>query len=126
MTDDEVQKQVLILNKLLQEKPWLDIDLVECSPYSLVLDCGLDLTVGADLEIRFSDIFLTSMVMAWKTDTSKPVIRVLTGVEAYSINVKFRVDEGYHLFSFQPENLTADTSCIIAAKSFTWSEIHRQ
>jgi hypothetical protein len=126
MTDDEVLNQVFILNKLLQEKPWLDIDLVECSPYSLVLDCGLDLTVGADLEIRFTDIFLTSMVMTWKTDTSKPVIRVLTGDEAYSINVKFSVEEGYHLFSFQPEYLTVDTCCLIAAKSFTWTEIHRQ
>lgn len=58
--------------------------------------------------------------MTWKTDTSLPVLRVLTGDEARSINKRYRVEQGYHLFAFQPEDIADDARCIIAAKAFSW------
>ena len=73
MTQSEALSQVEIFNDFAKSKPWLDIDLAECTPISIVLDCGIDLSVGPDFEIIFDTIYFTSLLMSWKTDTSFPV-----------------------------------------------------
>jgi len=70
MTQCEALNQANIFNDLFKEKPWLDIDLVECSPQSVILHCGIDLSIGPDIELRFNTIFLASMLMTWKTNSS--------------------------------------------------------
>lgn len=123
MTQSEVLSQVAIFNDLVKEKPWLDVDLAECSPQAVVLRCGIDLSVGPDLEIRFDTVFFASLLMTWKTDTASSVLRVLAGEEAVRVNMQYRVEQGYHLFAFQPEDLADGVRCLIAAQAFSWREI---
>lgn len=125
MTDDEALNQVAMLNEIFSKKPWLDIDVVECSPHAVVLDCGIDLTVGPDIEVRFESVFLVFLLMAWKTDTSFPVLRLLGGEEGYKLNAQYQVEIGHHLFSFQPEYLAEGVRCLIAAKSMSWRHVIR-
>lgn len=123
MNQTEAIAQVAILNEFLKSKPWLDVDVVECSPQTVVLDCGIDLSLGPDIEIRFESIYLASLLMTWKTDTSHPVLQLLTGEEAYHINRQYRVEQGYHLFAFQPEDIEQGIRCLIGAHSFSWKNV---
>ena len=123
MTQSETISQVAIFNDFVSKKPWLDVDLIECSQQVAVLHCGIDLSLGPDLEVRFNTVFFASLLMAWKTDTTLPILQILTGDEAFRINGQYRIEQGYHLFAFQPEDLTEGVRCIIAAQNFTWREM---
>jgi hypothetical protein len=125
MTYTEVFSQVANLNGILQGKPWLDIDVVDCSPQAVVLACGIDLSVGPDIEIRFDSVFLACLLMTWKTDTSSPVLQILTNEEAMQTNRLYCVEQGHHLFAFQPEDRGREARCLIAAKSLSWQAISR-
>lgn len=125
MTQSEALSQVATFNDLVRDKLWLDVDLAECSPQAVVLHCGIDLSVGPDIEIRFDTVFFVSMLMTWKTDTSSSVLQVLTGEEAWRINGQYRIEQGYHLFTFQPEDLANGVRCLVAAKSFSWRVVDR-
>ena len=59
MTNLEAIECVNELNDFFKSKPWLDIDVYECSLYSAVLHRGIDLTAGPDVEMTF-DIFFSS------------------------------------------------------------------
>ena len=120
MNQSEALSQAAIFNDLVREKLWLDVDLAECSPQAVVLLCGIDLSMGPDIEIKFDMIFFVSLLMTWKTDTSFPVLQVLTGEDAVLVNKQYRVEQGYHLFTFQPEDLASGVRCMIAAQAFSW------
>jgi hypothetical protein len=120
MTQSDILTQVALFNNLVKQKPWLDIDLVECSPRSVILDCGIDLSVGPDLVVKFDTVFFASLLMTWKTDTTSPVLQVLTGEDEVRVNQQYRVERGYYLFAFQPEDLAEGVCCIIAAQQFSW------
>lgn len=125
MTETEVLEQVTIFNHFASQKPWLDVDIAEFSPHAAVLHCGIDLSVEIDIEIRFDMVFFVSLLMTWKTDTTSSVLQLMTGEEAKQLNMKYRIEQGCHLFAFSPEDLAADTRCLIAAKSFSWRQISR-
>jgi hypothetical protein len=123
MTEPDVLHRVLMFNDFIKKKPWLDVDLVECTPESVILHSGIDLTIRPDIEIRFDTVFVATLLMTWKTDTSIPVLQVLTGEEAILLNKQYRVEQGYHLFTFQPEDLAQGVRCMIAARTFSWQTI---
>lgn len=125
MTESEALSQVAIFNDHVKEKLWLDVDLAECSPQAVVLHCGIDLSVGPDIEIRFDTVFFSSLLMTWKTDTAFSVLQILTGEDAMRVNIQYRVEQGYHLFAFQPEDLADGVRCLIAAQAFSWREMAR-
>jgi uracil DNA glycosylase len=85
------------------------------------LGCGVDLTVGAQIEITFESIFFSILVMTWRTDTSRPVVTLLQGEEARTINEIYEVEQHHHLFACHPEGLSV--RCIIAAKAVSWKEV---
>jgi hypothetical protein len=126
MTELEIRDQVARLNALLQSKPWLDVDVVECSPRSVVLDCGIDLSVGPDIEITFGSVFFVSLPMTWNTDTSVPVLTLLSDDEARQVNLRYQIEMVHHLFAFHPEYLPQDALCLVAAKEITWRELRSQ
>ena len=117
----ESQHQIAAFNEFAQRTLWLDFELVSCSQISAVLTCGADLSFNPDAEIRFDGIFFASMLMSWKTDTSiGPVVQVVSGSEAVKLNQQYQVERGFHLFEFQPEGLSGEARCLIAAKEFSW------
>jgi len=122
MTQTEAFNQVAMFNAFVGKKLWLDVDVVECSPESVVLHGGIDLSVGPDVEIRFDTIFFVSLLMTWRTDTSSPILKILTGEDACRINRQYRIEQGRHLFAFLPEDFD-EARCLIAAGSFCWRVI---
>lgn len=42
------------------------------------------------------------------------------GEAAKSINLYFGVEQGYHIFSFVPEDRAEDTQCLIGAKTIRY------
>jgi hypothetical protein len=57
----------------------------------------------------------------WKSDTSKNVIEIVTGDEARMINLKNKVEQGYSLFKFVPEDMDEDCFFYVAAKELNYS-----
>ena len=123
MTDRGVRDSVESFNALVQSRLWLDFDVVASGPQTTVVDCGLDLTVGPEIRLEFSGVYFQTILMAWKTDTSRPVLKLLDAADAVRINSMYRIERGHHLFAFQPEDLAADARCIIAAKAIVWKSL---
>ena len=116
----EAARLVDLCNQVIMGELWLDIELKKCTPLALELECGIDLTAGPDFTILFQDIFYVSTLMSWRTDTSKPPMRLLVGDEACDINLRYRVEQGYHLFALKPKYSSDDAQCLIIAKTFSW------
>ena len=124
LTLTEAQHQVAVFNEFAKKCIWLDFDLVSYSPDKLLLKCGIDLLSYTDAELEFRQVFVASVLATWTTDTSTgPVIRILEGSEAVSLNMQYQVERGYHLFAFQPEYLAKSVYCVVAAKRFTWRNL---
>jgi hypothetical protein len=121
MTEELVLSVVKSFNAFARQKPWLDFDVAIFSPFRVTLHAGLDPSAPQpDVEIQFDDVFCVATLMSWKSDTTRPILRVLTDSEAWKVNGRFKVEEGYHLFSFQPEDYPEDFGCLFVAKRLTW------
>jgi len=123
MKQQDLQNRIEQLNRLLTTFPWLDIDVSQCSSTTVILEAVVDLSSKPSFEFRFESVFAVELLMTWKTDTSVPVLQLLTGQDAFDFNKRYRVEQGHHLFAFQPEDVSKDARCIIAAQSFSWREL---
>lgn len=120
MNRREIESQIESFNAYVMSKPWFDFDLIACSPYEVLLHGGLDLTVSPEVEINFGEIFFVSLLMTWKTDTRSPALAILDGEDAFHVNARFQVEEGFYLFKFRPEYYSNEFGCLISAKTVSW------
>ena len=104
----------------LRRRPWLDIDVVDCSERRVVLHCGIDLSLGPEVEITFDTIFLVSFLMSWKMNTSRPILEILSGDAAFEVNTQYQVEQGYYLLAFTPDVPEDVGRFIIAAHGISW------
>lgn len=120
MNDLEAMNNVRLFNETFLKMPWLDFEVADCTPQTVVLRFGIDLSVQEVCEIRFQEIFFVKVLMAWHTDTGNGILSLLQGDEMRSVNADHEIEHGFHLFTFQPEDLSDRARCIIAAKTFSW------
>ena len=119
----DLHAQVQSLNAYIQGCPWFDFDIIKCDPYRLIIHGGLDLSVDAEVAIQFDNIFAVSTLMTWKTDTSRQCLSVLSGEEARRLNLQYHLEQGHHLYAFQPEYYPDTFRCWIAAKTMSWQPL---
>lgn len=120
MNRNEIQKVVEDINHYVQAQLWLDFEISQYQSGKLNVIGSIDPSSAPDIEICFEDIFFISLPMEWKTDTSASVLVLLERDEAFSINKKFQVEQGYHLFKFIPEYYPDEFGCLIAAKKISF------
>lgn len=116
----EIKNVVEKLNSFIQKGLWLDFEVCQNSKNKLTLHGGIDLLYSHDIEIRFEDVFFVSLPMEWKTDTKSTVVQLLEGEDAKAVNIRFKVEQGYHIFKFTPEDYPEDFGCLIGAKTISY------
>jgi len=126
MNDLEAMNKVKLFNETFMKLPWLDFEVAECSPQAIVLRFGIDLTVQEVCEIRFQEIFFVKILMAWHTDTANRILSLMVDDEMRAMNADNEIEQGFHLFTFQPEDLTDRARCVIAAQTFSWFDPARK
>jgi hypothetical protein len=111
----------------LRAYPWLDCELHSLRHGKLAVVGGVALhrtpILTPDVVLYFEDVFLVIARREWSTDTDKTVLSVHDGAEAIALGLPFRVDTGYSIFQFQPEDI--DGSCWIAARSIRMKQMRR-
>ena len=112
MTEQEIKIVVHQINDYLSEQLWMDFEIAEYSKYVMRIIGCLDFSGQPNLEIIFHDVFFASAVFAWTTDTARQVVELIEGEEARQINMKFHVEQGYHLIRFQAEDYPDACGCI--------------
>ncbi len=109
------------INSYLKKEMWYDFEILEYKKNCLTIIGSTDFTYSHSIEIKFEDVFLSHFNTEWKSDTTKNVIEVVSGDEARIINVKNRVEQGYILFKFIPEDMEKNCFFYIAAKNITYN-----
>ncbi|BCN29443.1 hypothetical protein [Anaeromicropila herbilytica] len=84
---------------------------------------GEDLFYTHEIEIIFRDVFFVSLPMEWKTNTKKTVFELLEGENAKKINILYKVEQGYYILKFAPEDYQKEFGCLIAAKTIEYTLI---
>lgn len=123
MTKQEIKNVLAEINGYLETQPWMDFEVIEYSRNVLKMIGSLDISSSPDIEIVFKDIFFVSTVFNWKTDTSRKAISLMEGDGARKINIKFQVEQGYHLVRFQAEDYPDDLGCIFGIKEVTFRKL---
>lgn len=113
---DETVSRADEVDGAIRAHPWMDFEVWEYVGNELTVAGSIDPSARPDLFIRFSEVFFVSLPIEWNTDTSRRVFSVLEGEEAIGWNLRFRVEQGHHLFSFAPEDHPPGFKCVVAAK----------
>ncbi|QDH21610.1 hypothetical protein [Saccharibacillus brassicae] len=116
MSTDEVFLKVNQINEFIQKSLWFDFEIIRYEQNNLYVGGGESLSYPYELEIHFEDVCLVSTPVEWCSDTSTEVLQILEGEEAYKVNIKFKVERGYFVFKFIPEDFPNDGGCFIGAK----------
>lgn len=117
MEENEIKEVLERFNLYLEEQLWMDFDLVEFSKGELKIIGSIDISSKPNIELIFNDVFFASTPFSWKTDTSKKVAMLLSGEEAKKVNLKYQVEQGYHIIKIFPEDYPEDFACLFGVKS---------
>lgn len=123
MTKQEIKKVVDEVNEYLSNKLWMDFEVVEYSKYELKIIGSLDISAMPNIEIILKDVFFASTVFEWETDTSQQVLFLIEGSDAKELNMRFRVEQGYHLIKFKAEDYPDPFGCIFGAKEILFQKL---
>lgn len=123
MNTSSMIKVLVEINEFLQEQMWLDFEVMEYKKNRLTIIGSIDISTQHNIEIYFEEISFISLPMEWKTDTSEIVLTLLEGDKAITLNKKFQVEQGFHIFKFKPEDYTDDFGCYVGAKNISYKII---
>lgn len=121
MNINELINIVNKINTFITQGLWLDFEVNQYKNSKLKIIGGIDLLYSPDIEINFEDVFFVSLPFAWKSDTKKEVFQLLEDENARTVNIMYKVEQGYHIFKFTPEDYPADFGCLIGAKSISYN-----
>lgn len=119
MTLDEAKIVVGEICNFIKQEKWFDFMVKQYVDNELTLQGGLSLTYP-DIEIKFKDVFFTSLPMDWKTDTNAVILSILTGEDERIASEKFQVEYLHYIFKFTPEDYPDNFGCLIAAKQISY------
>ena len=117
MIEDGISLIIDKINNHIRKEQWFDFEIIKYGQNELFVGGGKSLSYPYELEIHFKDVCFVSVPVEWRTDTSNNVLFILEGEEAYKVNRKFQVEQGYHVFKFVPEEYPEDFGCLIGARS---------
>lgn len=113
----EIKSVLKEVNNFLTGQLWMDFEIIEFSKNVLKIIGSIDISASPTMELIFEDVYFVSSPFNWKTDTSKTVISLLDGEEAKGINLKFQVEQGYHVIKIWPEDYPENFGCIFGVKN---------
>lgn len=121
MEENEIIEVLEQLNDYLKEQLWMDFEIIEYSKTELKIIGSIDISNKPNIELIFKDVFFVSTPFNWKTDTRKKVGMLLSGEEAKKINLKYQVEQGYHIIKIQPEDYPEEFGCLFGVKGASFN-----
>lgn len=115
----EVKQVVQEINDFIKNSMWFDFEIKQYIDDELCIYGGLSLSYP-DIEIKFKEVFFTSLPMMWKTDTKETILNILEGEAEKEISEKFQVEYLHYIFKFNPEDYPSNFGCLKAAKKITY------
>lgn len=123
METSDIRAKVLEIDAEIRKNPWMDFEVVKYDNWEFIVIGNLSQSYPnrpGQVEISFRYVYFVSMPFYWKTDTSEQVFSLIDGPDFTSINKRFQVEQGYHLFIFKPEDYDEDFGCLIGAKELSY------
>lgn len=120
MDESQVVRIVDNINQYVGRLPWCDFEVLEYRSSKLVVTGSLDVSAAHTFEVWFDGVFFMSLPMEWNTDTSRPPLALMVGEGAASVNRRFRVERGHHIFRFSPEDYPEDFGCLVGAREIAF------
>jgi hypothetical protein len=119
MSKAEVQNEINKINTYLGACLWMDFEFCQMNASQVVIAGTIDQSYGKyDIEISFEQPHFVSTLFLWNTDTSKPVIQLVSEEEEFEFNTKYRVEQGNYIFKINVEDFEKPP-IFIAAKKIT-------
>ena len=81
---------------------------------------SIDPSSTPNIEIILEDVFFISAPLSWQTDTSRPVISLLDS-DAKQINERFKVEQGYYIIQWMPEDYPKGATCLFGVKALAFN-----
>ncbi len=116
MSEKEVKDIIRAVNIFLSQQLWMDFEIIEYSGQFLRIIGSIDITAVPVMELVFEDVYFVSAVFNWKTNTDRTVVSLLEGKDAKVVNLKYRVEQGYHIIKITPEDYPEEFGCIFGIK----------
>lgn len=116
MSEKEVKDIIRAVNIFLSQQLWMDFEIIEYSGQFLRIIGSIDITALPVMELVFEDVYFVSAVFNWKTNTGRTVVSLLEGKDAKVVNLKYRVEQGYHIIKITPEDYPEEFGCIFGIK----------
>jgi hypothetical protein len=121
MDQNEITKIVEEINYYLKQNNWMDFEISCFKNNSLTVNGGLSLSYPPEIIIHFKQVYFLSLPTEWNTDTSiERIFSIVGGEEARSLNLKFQVEQGHHIFKFIPEGFAEGFGCLVCALSVSY------
>lgn len=98
----------------------MDFEIVEYNKNRLRIIGSIDPSSTPNIEIILDDVFFISSPLSWQTDTSEQVISLLDS-DAKQINEWFKVEQGYYIVQWMPEDYPEGSSCLFGVKALDFS-----
>jgi hypothetical protein len=107
------------IDALIRKNLWFDFTVLSYVGNNLIIAGGLTIHYPSShsLEILFEDVFYYSgFFREWHSDTKRPVL--VLAENAYELNLKHEIEQGYTLFSFVTEDY--NNNILIAARAISY------
>ncbi len=116
MNSDGIDVVIGDVNSFVASHLWMDFGVWSFREEDLEISGTLDESSWSDFRIVFEGVCWASVrFQGWRSDTSRPVLSRVVGAEARSINARFQIEVGHHIFEFVSEDF--DEPMWVAARS---------
>ena len=100
----KLSDKIAEINLLISQESWFDFEILNLKGNNLSIIGSIDFNYYHNFELIFEDVFHMSINTEWKSDTSEPVLHLVTENEAIELNKKYQIERGYNLFKIIPED----------------------
>lgn len=125
MIEQEIKIVINEINEYLNKQLWMDFEVIEYSNCVLKIIGSLDISAMPNVEIILKDVFFVSTVFNWETDTSQQALFLVEGSERRQLNMRFHVEQGYHLIKFKAEGYPDNFGCLFCVKEILFRILER-
>ena len=110
------QEKIGKLNAYISDHEWFDWEVFKFDGSNLTLIGGTDLVYYHLVELIFKNVYLISSRINWRSDTSKPIFKLLSDREAYDFNYQHQIERGYSVYSLKVKDF--DDDFFVVAEGF--------
>ena len=109
------------INNIVSKDIHFEFEILGLTNNDLVLIGSEDFCYYHTLEITFQNIFHINLNESFKIDTTKPFLSLPEKQEAYDLNVKLEVLEGYYIFKLTTEGIDDAITFYVIAQDIKYN-----